>query len=238
MNIQYKLQRWLSRDDLSDWMNWSNFETFISSQYDSESVFPPRNQILRCFDLTAFQDIKVVLLGQDPYHGPSQAHGLSFSVPQGVKLPPSLRNIFKELKTIGVNNGSHGCLDYWARQGVLLLNNVLTVPSGRPGGHRGIGWEVITNSLIQAISNHLDHVVFLLWGRDAAQKAQLIEISRHCILIAPHPSPLSAYRGFFGCDHFRKTNQYLKRHGRSGIEWALPEAGLFHNEGFKASIIE
>ena len=168
--------------------------------------------------------MKVVVLGQDPYHGPGQAHGLCFSVLPGVEIPPSLRNIYQELQTdLGIEPASHGCLSHWAEQGVLLLNATLTVERGNAGAHQGKGWEEFTDRAIHELNDRRDGLVFLLWGSYAQKKGAFIDSSRHLVLKAPHPSPLSAYRGFFGCRHFSKTNEYLMRHGVDPIDWRLPK---------------
>ena len=165
--------------------------------------------------------MKVVIIGQDPYHGPGQAHGLCFSVPTGTKIPPSLRNIYQELHTdIGMPNPSSGSLTSWAKQGVLLLNSVLTVEHARAGAHQGKGWEVFTDRIIQVLNEQREGVVFLLWGSYAQKKGKLIDRSKHCVLEGPHPSPLSAYRGFFGCQHFSATNSYLSDLGAAPVNWA------------------
>ena len=188
-------------------------------------IYPHLNHCFNAFKYTPFNKVKVVILGQDPYHGPNQAHGLSFSVPQGVPLPPSLQNIFKELISDAQKSGykgwaaSHGCLTSWAEQGVLLLNSVLSVEAGRPASHRDWGWQQLTDCAIEQLSRHRKHVVFLLWGTYAQKKAALIDGRRHLILKAPHPSPLSAHRGFLGCRHFSKANRYLVQHGQKPIGW-------------------
>ncbi len=185
-------------------------------------IYPPGNQIFSAFYETPFEKVKVVILGQDPYHGPGQAHGLSFSVPQLAAIPPSLKNIFIELQNdLKCSCPSHGCLTDWAKQGVLLLNSVLTVEKGSAGSHAGKGWEIFTDKVISIINLQLDNVVFMLWGRYAREKGKLLDDSRHLILTATHPSPLSAYNGFFGCRHFTKTNIYLKKYGKEEISWLL-----------------
>lgn len=192
----------------------------IELAYDSSVVFPPSEKIFNAFSLCPFESVRVVILGQDPYHGPGQAHGLSFSVQDGIKTPPSLQNIYKELKTdIGKEIPPNGNLEHWATQGVLLLNATLTVENGKPGSHQKLGWETFTDTVIKAISKEKEHVVFLLWGNFARSKAALIDKSKHLILEAPHPSPFSAYTGFFGCKHFSKTNEYLTDHNLSPINW-------------------
>lgn len=186
-------------------------------------IYPPGPQIFAAFDATPFDAVKVVILGQDPYHGPGQAHGLCFSVLPGVPVPPSLANIFKELNAdLGIAPPDHGCLLPWARQGVLLLNAVLTVEEGRAGAHQGKGWEGFTDHAIETLAREREGLVFLLWGSYAQAKGKVIDTRRHRVLRAPHPSPLSAHRGFLGCGHFSATNQYLAQRGLSPIDWRLP----------------
>ncbi|MBI2381024.1 MAG: uracil-DNA glycosylase [Gammaproteobacteria bacterium] len=185
------------------------------------AVYPAQDQIFAALKHTPLEDVRAVILGQDPYHGPGQAHGLCFSVQAGVAPPPSLKNIFKELASdLGSPLPGHGCLSAWAEHGVLLLNTVLTVEDGQAHSHRGIGWETFTDRVIREVSQRRDHVVFLLWGAPAMAKRALID-PRHTILTAPHPSPLSAHRGFFGCRHFSKANAALIRHGQCEIDWRL-----------------
>lgn len=192
----------------------------IQKSYVNDDVFPPQELVFNAFKHCSFDKVKVVILGQDPYHGPGQAHGLSFSVPDEVKTPPSLRNIYKEIKEdIGTNIPESGNLERWAKQGVLLLNATLTVRAGEAGSHQGLGWERFTNAVIEKVSTERDYVVFMLWGNYARSKTNLIEESKHLILEAPHPSPLSAHRGFLGCRHFSKCNEYLKKNDQSSIEW-------------------
>ena len=186
-------------------------------------IYPSGPQIFAAFDATPFDAVKVVILGQDPYHGPGQAHGLCFSVLPGVPVPPSLANIFKELTAdLGIAPPDHGCLLPWARQGVLLLNAVLTVEEGRAGAHQGKGWEGFTDHAIETLAREREGLVFLLWGSYAQAKGKVIDARRHRVLKAPHPSPLSAHRGFFGCGHFVAANEYLQRHGQAPIDWSLP----------------
>ena len=186
------------------------------------NVFPPAPQIFAALDATPFDRVKVVILGQDPYHGFGQAHGLCFSVQHGTAVPPSLVNIFKELqRDLGIAPPKHGCLDRWAQQGVLLLNAVLTVEEGRAGAHQGKGWEGFTDHIVETLNREREHLVFLLWGSYAQAKGKMIDTSRHRVLKAPHPSPLSAHRGFIGCGHFSKANEYLVRHGMTPIDWRL-----------------
>lgn len=188
-----------------------------------KTIYPPQSEVFSAFALTAFSEVKVVILGQDPYHGPNQAHGLSFSVKPGIIPPPSLQNMYKELaQDVGFQIPPHGYLTHWAKQGVLLLNTVLTVEHGRAHSHANIGWETFTDKVIHRLNQHREHLVFLLWGSHAQKKGQFIDRSRHCVLTAPHPSPLSAHRGFLGCRHFSKTNAYLLQHNLPEIDWQLP----------------
>lgn len=186
-------------------------------------VYPPQEDVFNALEATPLSEVKVVILGQDPYHGPDQAHGLSFSVRPGVKVPPSLANMYKELVTDidGFTPPSHGYLQSWAEQGVLLLNTVLTVEQGNAHSHAKIGWETFTDRLIEVIDQHCDGVVFLLWGAHAQKKGKKIDTERHHVLRSAHPSPLSAYRGFFGCKHFSQTNQLLNQMNKPTIDWLL-----------------
>lgn len=186
-------------------------------------IYPPGPEIFAALDATPFDAVRVVILGQDPYHGPGQAHGLCFSVRPGVAVPPSLQNIFAEIESdLGFPRPDHGCLTPWARRGVLLLNSVLTVQAGVAGSHQGKGWEGFTDRVVDELNRGRDGLVFLLWGSYAQAKGRLVDTRRHCVLKAPHPSPLSAHRGFLGCRHFSKTNQYLADHGQAAIDWSLP----------------
>ena len=186
-------------------------------------IYPPGPQIFAAFDATPFDAVKVVILGQDPYHGPGQAHGLCFSVLPGVGVPPSLDNIFKEIqRDLGIARPDHGCLLPWARQGVLLLNAVLTVEEGRAGAHQGKGWEGFTDHVVDVLNREREGLVFLLWGSYAQAKGKVIDPRRHRVLKAPHPSPLSAHRGFLGCGHFSAANDYVIRQGKTPIDWTLP----------------
>ena len=192
----------------------------VRKNYTESIAYPPPKLIFNAFDLCPFDSVKVVIIGQDPYHGKGQAHGLCFSVPEGIPVPPSLQNIYKELHDdIGKEISASGNLEHWAKQGVLLLNATLTVLSGRAGSHQGLGWETFTDAVIQKISDQKEHVVFLLWGKYAQEKGKNIDESKHLVLRAAHPSPFSAHNGFFGCRHFSKTNEYLKEHGIEPIEW-------------------
>ena len=187
---------------------------------NGDEIYPPRDQIFAAFNLTKLDQVKVIILGQDPYHGPGQAMGLSFSVPEGVKIPPSLRNIYKEiLSDIGTVQHDTGDLSEWARQGVLLLNSVLTVEAAQAGSHRGQGWETFTDAAIRSVSETAEPSVFMLWGGWAKTKAPLIDTDKHLILETAHPSPLSAYRGFNGCGHFSAANAFLEGKGRGKIIW-------------------
>ena len=192
----------------------------IEEAYLKENIYPQFKNIFNTFKFCPISQVKVVILGQDPYHGANQAHGLSFSVPNDVKIPPSLKNIYKELNhDLGKPIPNSGNLEHWAKQGVLLLNATLTVQAGKAGSHQNLGWEIFTDQVIKTISNKKEHVVFLLWGRYAQAKASLINKEKHLILTAPHPSPLSAHNGWFGSKHFSQTNKYLKEHNQKPIEW-------------------
>ncbi len=195
---------------------------FVKSEREGDEIYPPEHLVYNAFNKTVFDNIKVVILGQDPYHGEGQAHGLSFSVPEGVKIPPSLRNIYKELNSdIGIDIPSHGNLERWAEQGVLLLNATLTVRANSAGSHQKRGWERFTDNVIKAISDNSNSVVFMLWGNYAHKKAILINENKHLILKSVHPSPLSARRGFMGCKHFSQANRYLSDAGQDVINWSL-----------------
>ena len=193
---------------------------FVKTEYQSATIYPPGKEIFRAFDCCTFDNVKVVIIGQDPYHGPGQANGLCFSVRDGQRLPPSLVNIFKEIKQdLGKEIPVSGDLGRWADQGVLLLNATLTVRAGTPGSHQNKGWENFTDAVIRKLSEEKQHVVFLLWGAYAQKKGEVIDRNKHLVLMSPHPSPFSADRGFFGCRHFSKTNQYLKSKGLQEIDW-------------------
>ena len=193
---------------------------FVRSEYATATVFPPGKEIFRAFDACRFQDVRVVIIGQDPYHGPGQANGLCFSVREGVKPPPSLVNIFKEIKNdLGKPIPASGDLERWAQQGVLLLNATLTVRASAPGSHQNKGWEQFTDAVIELLSSQKEHVVFLLWGAYAQKKGAVIDRSRHCVLMSAHPSPFSADRGFFGSKHFSKANEYLRSRGLKEVVW-------------------
>lgn len=199
-----------------------DLKNFLVDEKKHYVVFPQGPLIFNAFDLTPFPKVKVVILGQDPYHGVGQAHGLSFSVPDGQPFPPSLQNIFKEIKDdLNIPIPKSGCLEKWAKEGVLLLNASLTVRCGQAASHAGKGWERFTDAAIKALSLKKDHLVFILWGNYAIAKESLIDTSKHLILKSVHPSPLSAFRGFFGCHHFSKTNDYLISKGETPIDWNL-----------------
>jgi len=195
---------------------------FVKNEYQIGKVYPPPKMLFNAFDLCSFDDVKVVILGQDPYHGINQANGLSFSVNKGVSVPPSLLNIYKEMKSdIGVDNGKNGDLSGWARQGVLLLNATLTVKANQAGSHQNKGWEEFTDAAIKLISDKKDHVIFILWGAFAQKKAVLIDPIKHLVVQSAHPSPFSADRGFFGSRPFSKTNDWLTEHNLKTIDWQL-----------------
>ncbi|WP_274534939.1 MULTISPECIES: uracil-DNA glycosylase [Mammaliicoccus] len=199
--------------------DFSEMESFLEEEYQNKTIYPDRENIYQAFDLTPLDRVKVVILGQDPYHGPNQAHGLAFSVQPDAKFPPSLRNIYKELEEdIGCKRETPHLQD-WANEGVLLLNTVLTVEAHKAHSHKDIGWEIFTDEIIKSVSRELDDVVFVLWGKPAQSKIKLIDTERHHIIQSVHPSPLSAYRGFFGSKPFSKTNEYLTSNGKDPIKW-------------------
>jgi len=193
---------------------------FVRQEYATRQIFPPGRLIFQAFDRSPFGLTKVIILGQDPYHGIGQAHGLCFSVPEGIDQPPSLQNIFKEIsQDMGIQPSTNGNLTRWAEQGVLLLNATLTVQANRAGSHQNKGWEQFTDKVIRVLAEEKEHLVFLLWGSFAQKKGEFIDRNKHLVLSSPHPSPLSSYRGFFGNRHFSKTNQYLEMHGIKPIQW-------------------
>lgn len=199
---------------------YKKLRAILAQEYQTETIYPSMYDIFNALKYTAYQDVKVVILGQDPYHGRGQAHGLSFSVQEGVAVPPSLQNIYQEIQNeYGIKLQKSGCLTGWAKQGVLLLNTVLTVRAGRPNSHRGIGWEMFTDRVIDLLNEREAPVVFLLWGANAKAKRERITNPEHLVLTAAHPSPFSAANGFFGCGHFVKANTFLKQHGCSEIDW-------------------
>ena len=220
VNIGNDWDEILKEDFLSD--NYRNLRLFLKDEYSTRTVYPDMYDIFNALKYTPYSAVKVVIIGQDPYHGPNQAHGLSFSVKHGVPPPPSLQNIFKELKTdLGLPVPNHGCLESWAKQGVLLLNAVLTVRAGQANSHKGQGWELITDSIIKHLNERSTPMVFILWGANAGAKSALITNPAHLVLRSAHPSPLSAYNGFFGCRHFSKANKYLSACGLKEIDWRL-----------------
>ena len=202
----------------------AQLRSFLVEEKKNNLIFPPGKDIFNAFKYTPFDNVRVVVLGQDPYHGHGQAHGLCFSVRQGVPVPPSLQNIFKELQDdLSIPVPPHGDLTHWARQGVLLLNTVLTVRAHQANSHRNRGWEQFTDRVIAVLNERREGLVFVLWGSAASRKSSMIDASRHHIVRSPHPSPLSAYRGFFGCGHFSQINAYLSTRGETPIDWRLPE---------------
>ena len=209
---------WFQRDDMQA------LSAFLRQRRAAGArIHPEPGAIFAAFDATAFEAVKVVILGQDPYHGPGQAHGLCFSVRPGVAVPPSLINIYKELQAdVGFQRPAHGWLMPWAAEGVLLLNSVLTIEEGRAGSHQGKGWEGFTDHVVDVLNRQREGLVFLLWGSYAQAKGKMIDSARHRVLKAPHPSPLSAHRGFLGCRHFSQANDYLARRGQTPVDWALP----------------
>lgn len=201
-----------------------NLREFLKKEYSTQTIYPPMDDIFNALHYTPFHKVKVVILGQDPYHGPNQAHGLSFSVLPGNPSPPSLKNIFKELENdLGVHPPNHGNLIDWTKQGVLLLNTVLTVREGQAHSHKNKGWETFTNEVIKTLNQKETPIVYILWGKAAQNKQSLIDLTKHHVIKAPHPSPLSAYRGFFGSQPFTKTNQLLYKLGQDGIDWRLSD---------------
>ncbi|MBM3272125.1 uracil-DNA glycosylase [Candidatus Kaiserbacteria bacterium] len=199
---------------------FTNLSAFVHDEYASARVFPPPKQVFRAFDECPFEEVKVVILGQDPYHGDGQANGLCFAVNPGVQTPPSLQNMFKEIEAdLGHPVSRDADLSRWARQGVLLLNATLTVRAGQAGSHQGKGWEQFTDAAVRALGDEREHLVFMLWGNYAKRKGAHIDRAKHLVLESAHPSPLSAYNGFFGCKHFSKANAYLKAHGNAPIAW-------------------
>ena len=205
----------------------NTLSTVAAERQSGQTIYPPQKDVFNAFRLTELGDVNVVILGQDPYHGPHQAHGLAFSVLPGVQVPPSLQNIYKELMQDipGFQKPNHGFLESWAKQGVMLLNTVLTVEAGKAHSHARFGWETFTDNVIAAINQHCEGVIFLLWGSHAQKKGSIIDRQRHHVLQAPHPSPLSAHRGFFGCKHFSTTNELLSAAGKKPVDWTpvLPD---------------
>ena len=203
---------------------WHELQRFVADERRNGPVFPPADDVFTALHLTPYADVKVVILGQDPYHGAGQAHGLCFSVRRGVTIPPSLRNVYQELRNdLGVPTPSHGNLEDWARRGVLLLNTTLTVRSGQAASHQGKGWERFTDRVISTVNAKTERVVFLLWGAPSRKKKSLVDTSRHTVIESAHPSPLSAHNGFFGSRPFSRTNDALRQAGREPIDWRLPD---------------
>ncbi len=201
---------------------YSRLDSFLEDEYENNSVYPPKEEIFNALKFSAYEDTKAVILGQDPYHQPGQAHGLCFSVNKGIKQPPSLLNIYKELKQdMGIEPPQHGCLASWAEQGVLLLNTVLTVRDSQPNSHKGRGWEQFTDAVIEKLNEREKPLVFILWGANARAKLEMLTSSRHLILTGAHPSPLSAHTGFFGGAYFSRTNRFLELNGQTPIDWVL-----------------
>lgn len=218
----------------NDWWPWLQKEwqepyfkklsQFVHEEYERHEIYPPKQNVFAAFENCPYENIKAVILGQDPYHEPHQAHGMCFSVNPGVDIPPSLRNIYQELnRELGCRIPNNGYLMPWAKQGVFLLNTVMTVERGKANSHAGHGWETFTDRVIEHINEKEDPVVFLLWGRNARNKASMIDHSKHLVLECAHPSPLSAYHGFFGCNHFIQANQFLKEHSKEPIDWQVPD---------------
>ena len=202
---------------------WGELQRFVADERARHQVFPPHEEVFAALHLTPYESVKVVILGQDPYHGPGQAHGLCFSVRPGVAVPPSLKNIHAELRSdLGIDPPDHGCLDAWSRQGVLLLNTTLTVRERQAASHQGKGWETFTDQVISAVDDKPERVVFILWGAAARRKKTLIDTSRHVIIESAHPSPLSAHNGFFGSRPFSRANEALIAAGREPVDWAIP----------------
>jgi uracil-DNA glycosylase len=222
------------RDIESSWSNilkeeyskkyFQSLVEFLNKEsHDGKIIYPRPKDVFNVFKLTPLNDVRVVILGQDPYHGLGQAHGLSFSVRAGQKMPPSLVNIYKELKRdLGIESPDHGHLEHWSKQGVLLLNSVLTVEAQQAGSHQNRGWELFTDRIINVLNSNRKNIVFMLWGAHAQKKGQSLSTDQHCLLKAPHPSPLSAHRGFIGCSHFSLANNYLESTGQRPINWAIP----------------
>ena len=210
---------------LSDVMTSDKFlklEEFLNEEYTNNVIYPLKENVFTALNLTSYKDVKVVIIGQDPYHEPNQAHGLAFSVLEGIKLPPSLKNIYKEIESdLSIVMSGSGNLTPWAKQGVLLLNNVLTVKAHEANSHKGKGWEFFTDKIVEKLNEREDQIIFVFWGNNAKSKQKLITNPNHVVLMGPHPSPLSAYHGFFGCKHFSKINEILKSNNKKEIDWKL-----------------
>ncbi len=223
INLEASWQKALGNELKTPYMQ--SLQDFLKTEKaNGKIIYPKETEYFRALELTPLNAVRVVILGQDPYHGEGQAHGLSFSVPPGIKIPPSLKNIYKEQEQdLGITQPKHGFLEHWAKQGVLLLNAVLTVEHSKAASHQKKGWEKFTDTIIQTINTDADHVVFLLWGSHAQKKAAFVDENKHLTLKAPHPSPLSAHRGFLGCGHFSKANKFLQEKGYDPIDWRLGE---------------
>lgn len=222
MEISNGWKRIIDEEKQKDY--FKDLKKFLLSEYDNYKIYPRKGEIFKCFELTDFKDVKVVILGQDPYHQPFQAHGLCFSVNKGVKIPPSLVNIYKEIHSdLGCNVPSHGNLTKWANEGVLLLNTIMSVRDSSPMSHSNKGWEIFTNRVIKELNDDETPKVFMLWGAPSRKKKELITNPNHLVLECAHPSPLSAYNGFFGCKHFSKANAFLKANNREEIDWQIDE---------------
>lgn len=232
INIEPSWKQQLLHEFSQDYM--ITLRSFLQSeQQNQKNIYPPANQCFSALNTTPFKQVNVVILGQDPYHGENQAHGLCFSVPPHIKIPPSLVNIYKELQAdLNIPLAKHGCLIHWAQQGILLLNSVLSVEQGHAGSHQNKGWERFTDAIITQLNQNTEHTVFILWGNNAIKKGSNIDSNKHLIITAPHPSPLSAHRGFFGGHYFSRANTYLKQHGKKAIDWALPDCNTA-NEQYK-----
>lgn len=226
MTTQTEIKNWktlLSEEKEKDYFR-KILEFIKKERLAGKQIYPTQKDIFNALKFTSYESVKIVILGQDPYHGPNQAHGLCFSVQPGIPAPPSLKNIFKELHDdIGFIMPHHGCLKVWAQRGVLLLNTVLSVERGKPQSHAHINWQRFTDKVIASLNDHPQHIAFLLWGSHAQSKIPLIDVTKHRILKAPHPSPLSAHRGFFGCHHFSKANAWLEKNDRTKVDWSLPD---------------
>lgn len=209
-------------EDVFNSEKFHKLQVFLKTEYENKVIYPTKENIFTALKLTSYADTKVVIIGQDPYHEPNQAHGLAFSVLEGVKLPPSLKNIYKEIENdLNIKMGNTGNLTKWAKQGVLLLNNVLTVQEHEANSHKGMGWEYVTDEIVKKLNEREDIVIFIFWGNNAKGKQKLITNKNHIVLTAPHPSPLSAYHGFFGCRHFSKINKLLEENGKNKIDWQI-----------------
>lgn len=219
---------WYFLKDEVDKEYFTSLAKFVDDAYESHTIYPPQSEIFNAFTLTSFKDVKVVVLGQDPYHGENQANGLAFSVKEGQKLPPSLKNIYKELQSdVAIQNLDSGNLESWAKQGVLLLNATLTVEAKKPGSHQHRGWELFTDAIIKKLSEQKEQLVFVLWGAYAQKKGEHIDRAKHLVIESVHPSPFSVHKGFYGSKPFSKTNAYLKDKGKSPIDWNVKSLDLF-----------